>query len=126
MTSTTDDSLPLYDPNAPIACSIQTDDLPDHISVLDQIRQAANDVSRTAHGVRITLPPSPGHRTLLQRFVEVESRCCPFWGIELQEGDDLVLRWDGPPETSDFMDRLVDHLRGDAPLGALVGAIMRW
>ena len=106
----------------PIACTIGGAEVEPHLAVLARLRAAATGVERSRHGVVIRLPSSPGVRADVETFVAVEQRGCRFWGFALAEdGPDLVLRWDGPPATDTFLDRLVDHLRGRLPIDQLYG-----
>lgn len=51
-------------------------------------------------------------------------RCCAFWGFAIDtDGDELTLRWDGPPTVDEFMDRLVAFFEGNEPLTAASGLL---
>lgn len=53
-----------------------------------------------------------------------EKGCCTFWGFQVTTTDeDLILRWDGPPEVNDFFDKLVTWLGSDEPLTAETGLL---
>lgn len=114
---------PIYDPDQPIACTIDARDIADHIDVLERIRHNLTSIERTPHGVILALPATAANVNDLQRFATLEKQCCAFWGIELtQEPDAVRLRWDGPPDTAAFMDHLIDYIDGRLPIGALFGS----
>lgn len=114
---------PRYDATKPIVCTIEAADIADHIDVLERLRSSANSIERTQHGVAIQLPASSAHAADARRFAAVEQRCCEFWGFDVTETPDIVIRWDGPPETSGFMDRLVGYFEGREPIGTLFGSL---
>jgi hypothetical protein len=120
-TEHTDD--PLYDATKPIACTMNAVDMPDHLVLIERIRTNLDHVDRTEHGVSLRLPYTTANVDDLRRFATEEKQCCEFWGFALTEQPDLVLRWDGPPETTNFMDRLIDYLDGRAPMGSLLGPL---
>lgn len=121
MTDTSE--TPIYDPDQPIACTIDARDIAEHIDVLERIRHELTSIERTPHGVILALPPSAANVDNLRQFATVEKRCCEFWGFELtQEPDADRLRWDGPPDTATFMDHLIEYLDGRLPIGALFGS----
>jgi len=110
----------IYDPTKPLACSIQSADVPDHIALIEQMRSNLTSIARTSHGVVLRWPLSVANRAGAERFAVEEQRCCEFWGFDVTSSQDaVVLRWDGPPATSAFMDRLVAFFEGHAPIGAL-------
>jgi hypothetical protein len=114
---------PLYDENQPIACSIGAAELPDHIKVIERLRTNMQSIQRTPHGVLLTLPTSSANAADMRAFAVVEKQCCPFWGFEVIEDADLMLRWDGPPDLAEYMDKLVDYFEGRAPIGILFTAL---
>ncbi|MCB0965928.1 MAG: hypothetical protein KDB37_03755 [Ilumatobacter sp.] len=114
---------PIYDPDQPIACTIEARDIANHIDVLERIRQELTSIERTPHGVILRLPPTLANIDDLRHFATVEKQCCAFWGFELDQQPDAVqLRWDGPPDTATFMAELVGYLEGRRPIGALFGS----
>lgn len=113
---------PIYDPDQPIACTIDAPDIAEHIDVLERIRHELASAERTPHGVILVLPPTETNIDDLRQFAAVE-KCCAFWGFELdQQPDAIRLRWDGPPDTAAFMDHLIEYLNGRLPIGTLFGA----
>ena len=121
MTDTSE--TPIYDPDQPIACTIDARDLAAHIDVLERIRHELTSIERTHHGVILTLPTTAANIDNLRQFATVEKQCCAFWGFELtQEPDAVRLRWDGPPDTTALMDNLVEYIDGRLPIGALFGS----
>jgi hypothetical protein len=60
----------------------------------------------------------------VRRFAVDETRCCQFWGFEIgTTPDQITLRWDGPPDVADFLDRLHAYFLGDEPLTAVTGLL---
>lgn len=116
---TTRSSMQLYDESKPVVCSIEATGVGDHIARLERLRRAATSIDRTSAGVLIRFPQAVGVTADVRRFVSEEMRCCQFWGFEVADDDDVALRWDGPPPTTGFMDRLVGYFEGTEPIGAL-------
>jgi hypothetical protein len=110
---------PLYDATKPIACTIGAAELPDHITLTERLRINLQSIERTPYGVLLRLPAIAENAADLRRFAAEEKQCCQFWGFEVIEAPELTLRWDGPPELADYMDRLVDYFEGRAPIGSL-------
>jgi hypothetical protein len=121
MTQSTNE--PLYDATKPIACTIQATDLPDHVARLERIRVNLTSIERTPYGVLLRLAGTAENTADLQQFAAEEKRCCEFWGFNVIERPDLGLRWDGPPELADYMDRLVSYFEGRSPIGSLLGRL---
>lgn len=115
---------PIDDPDQAIACTIEARDIADHVDLLERIRLELASVERTPHGVVLVLPPTEANVDDLRQFAAVEKQCCAFWGFELDQQPDAVrLRWDGPPDTTTFMDHLVEYLQGRLPIGSLFGSL---
>lgn len=106
---------PLYDPTAPIACTIEAHEIPGHLELIERLRAHLASIERTEHGVRLTFAGAKA--TDIHRFAAEEKRCCAFWGFEVGDG---TLRWDGPPQLADHMDRLIDYFEGRAPIGGVL------
>jgi len=88
------------------------------------MRANLNQIGRTAHGLRLHFPDRPDIDADLRRFAVEEKGCCQFWGFAIASADgELTLRWDGPPDTEEFMDRLHAFFDGDEPLTAQSGLL---
>ncbi len=112
----------IHDETKPIVCTLQATELPDRLALLEQLRQQADEIERTPHGVLIWFSSEgPFSAADVRRFTDQEQGCCQFWGFEVLDGDRLGLRWDGPADMSGFMNRLVTYLHGDGQVGALFG-----
>ena len=118
---TTQFDQPLYDPTKPIACTVEAAQLPDHIALTERLRTNLNAIERTPYGVLLKLPDTDENAADLRQFAAEEKQCCEFWGFEVIEQPSLMLRWDGPPDLADYMDRLVDYFEGRAPIGSVLG-----
>jgi hypothetical protein len=56
----------------------------------------------------------------VRRFALDETRCCTFWGFEVEaDAAEVSLRWDGPPTVDELLDRLHAWFRGEEPLPAI-------
>jgi hypothetical protein len=121
--STDQSDQPLYDASKPIACTIEAADILGHLELIDRIRTSLESVERTPYGVILRLPWTAENAGDLRQFADEEKQCCEFWGFEVSEQPGLTMRWDGPPQTSEFMDRLVDYLERRAPIGTLFGQL---
>lgn len=116
--------IPLYDATAPIACTIGSDEVPDRIELVEQLRSYLVGLQRTEHGMLLTFPNRPEVAADVRRFAVDEKRCCEFWGFDVTErGSELVLRWDAPPDAQDLVDRLAAFFEGDEPASALGGLL---
>jgi hypothetical protein len=121
MTDSTDGfDQPLHDPTKPIACTVGAAELSDHITLVERLRVAMTSIERTPYGVLLRLPATAENEVDLRRFAAEEKECCEFWGFDVIEHPDLMLRWDAPPELADYMDRLVDYFEGRAPIGTVL------
>ena len=111
----------LYDATEPLACTINAAEVPDHIALIERIRTNMVSIERTRHGVLIHLPRNEANVADARQFATEEKQCCEFWGFDVIEQPALALRWDGPPETAEFMDRLIGYFEGREPIGTLFG-----
>jgi hypothetical protein len=115
----TENVIPIYDATAPIACTASSDEIAVRIDQLERMRSRLARLDRTEHGVLLHFPNRPDVEAELQRFTVDETGCCTFWGFAIEtDGDDLTLRWDGPPTVADLMDRLVAFFEDHEPLAA--------
>ncbi len=103
-----------------VVCTIGEAEVPDRTAVLERLRVAATSVERTATGLVLRFAGEPGTAADVRRFTVDEQRCCAFWRFRLaEEGDELVLHWDGPPDAAELVDRLAGLLGSDDPMGDL-------
>ena len=108
--------IPIYDATAPIACTAG-DELPIRIAQIERLRSHLTRVERTEHGLLLSFPARPEIEDEVSRFAVEEKGCCGFWGFAVDaDGDELTLRWDGPPDTNEIIDRLHEFFEGDEPL----------
>ena len=108
--------IPIYDASAPIACTAG-DELPIRIAQIEQLRSYLTRIERTEHGLLLSFPARPEIEDEVRRFAVEEKGCCSFWGFAVDaDGDELTLRWDGPPDTTEIIDRLHEFFEGDQPL----------
>ena len=114
---------PLYDATKPVACTIEAADVADHVTLIERIRDNLETIERTKHGVILRLPATNESAADLRQFAAEEKRCCEFWGFEVSQQADVTLRWDGPAETSSFMDGLIEYFHGRQPIGTLFGRL---
>lgn len=116
-------TIPLHDVTEPVVCTIDAGAIGDHLGRLERLRPALRSVTRTDTGVIVGFQDTAAIADEVKAFVATESSCCKFWGFETWTDDELVLRWDGPPVTAVFMDRLVGYLTGAEPIGSLFALI---
>jgi hypothetical protein len=117
-------SIPLYDATAPIACTADADEIPKRIAQVERMRAALDHLDRTEHGLLLHFPNDPAVEADVRRFAVDEKRCCQFWGFEIRTTPgQLTLRWDGPPDVADFLDRLHAYFLGDEPLTVVTGLL---
>jgi hypothetical protein len=117
-------SIPLHENTAPIVCTAGRDEIAQRIAQIERLRAALDHVERTEHGLLLHFSNDPTTEADVRGFAVDEKRCCQFWGFEIDAtADSLTLRWDGPPDVADFLDRLHAHLLGDEPLTATSGLL---
>ena len=116
--------LPLYDSTAPIACTIESDEIPERLALLDRLRESLARLDETEHGLLLHFPDRPDIADDLQRFAIEEKRCCQFWGFDVGDADgQLTLRWDAPPDARDLLARIAVVLRNGEPVTAIAGLL---
>ena len=116
--------IPLYDDAAPIVCTINSDDIPDRIALVERMRVALDHLDRTEHGLLLHFPNEPVIEADLRRFAVDEKRCCQFWGFDIEKApDEITLRWDGPPDVAALLDRLNAYFLGDEHITAVAGLL---
>ncbi|HUQ39795.1 MAG TPA: hypothetical protein VM030_06535 [Acidimicrobiales bacterium] len=117
-------AVPLYDPGAAVACSLDDADVPARMATIERLRHAAASIDRTEHGLVLRFGPGGGVDDEVARFARDEKRCCGFFGFAVdREGDDLVLRWDVPPTAGPVLDRLVAYFSGTGDIEDLRGLL---
>lgn len=117
-------TLPIYNDTAPIVCTIGDDEVPDRLDLLERLRTKLTAVERTDHGLLLRFPTRDDVEADVRRFAADEQRCCRFWGFAIDtDGEQLTLRWDGPPATAHLIDQLVGYFRGDQPVTAVTGLL---
>ena len=117
-------SIPIYDAAAPIACTAASDELAVRIEQLEQMRARLARIERTDDGLLLHFPNGDDIDAQVRRFTLDEKGCCQFWGFAIDTtGDDLTLRWDGPPNVSAFMDELHTFFESDQPLTTFSGLL---
>jgi transposase len=83
------------DTDAPIACSLSTDELPERLAELEAIGRDAL-LSASPHGA-LRFRADPGIRARLEAVIAAESRCCSFLNFDLREqASELVLKIGAP------------------------------
>jgi hypothetical protein len=108
--------IPIYDATAPIACTAASDEISKRIDQVEAMRASLDRVERTSDGLLLHFPLRPDIDADLSQFTVAEKACCQFWGFEMtRAGHELILRWDGPPDTTEFMDRLYAFFDGTSP-----------
>ena len=89
----------------PIACTLGADEVPGRIEQLERLRGVLTGIERTAQALVLHFPRCPEVEADLRRFTVDEQACCRFWRFAVDTVDDeLVLRWEGPPEAAELID----------------------
>ena len=118
------DAIPIYDATAPITCTASPDELAGRIEHIEALRSTMARIERSDDGLLLHFAPGEAMEADLRRFAIEEKGCCRFWGFEVRASpEDLTLRWDGPPDARDLMDRLHAWFLGDEPLTAESGLL---
>lgn len=116
--------IPIYDETAPVACTIDQAEIPGRIVLIERMRTNLSSLERTEFGLLLHFPVCAEVDADLQQFAIDEKRCCEFWGFAISRtADDLTLQWDGPPASSELIDRLQDYFEGEEPLTDLAGLL---
>lgn len=114
----------IYDATAPITCTADEQELAARVEHIERLHTELERIERTDDGVLLHFPKRSGIEADVRRFTVDEKGCCQFWGFEVTTtAEAVVLRWDGPPEVSDFMDELVARLESDEPITAASGLL---
>jgi hypothetical protein len=116
--------IPIYDATAPIACTASSDEISHRIEQIERIRTNLTRLERTEHGLLLHFSNRPDIDAHLRTFTVDEKGCCTFWGFDITTNDDeLTLRWDGPPDVTDFVEKLITWFESDEPLTAECGLL---
>ena len=115
--------IPLYDATVPIVCTPPTTRSPS-ASPSSSACAPTSTGSNALGTVCCCIPCPTGHRRGAAAVHRRREGCCQFWGFEIDtSGEELTLRWDGPPNTAELMDRLLAFFRGHEPLTATSGVL---
>jgi hypothetical protein len=116
--------IPLYDATAPITCTISSDEVPGRIEVIERLRADLLQLDHTEHGLLLHFPNQPGVEADVRRFTVDEQHCCNFWGFAVHnDGNELILQWDAPPEARELLANIAAHLEGAEPITAIDGLL---
>ena len=100
--------IPIYDDTVPVACTAGPTELPVRLEQIERLRTLLTRLERTADGVVLHLPSRPEVEAAVASFTVEEKACCAFWGFAVTtSGDEITLRWDGPPSAQGLIDELV-------------------
>lgn len=112
------------DAEAPLACTISATEIPERTALVDRLRAALTGIERTPHGMLLRFPADAAVVADARRFALEEKRCCGSWEFEIMVADNTVtLRWDGPPDAEDLVDRLLEFLNSNQPAESFVGLL---
>ena len=93
-------------------CTAAGDEIAKRMAQVEHVRANLDRLGRTPNGLLLTSLPD---RTSTRSFGSSGRRegLLPFWGFEIDTaGEDLTLRWDGPPDTTELMDRSMPSSTG--------------
>ena len=117
-------TIPIYDETKPISCTIERDEVPARIELIERMRLKLAAIERSEHGMHLRFPNDEEIAADLNRFVVDEQRCCEFWGFDIERADSqITLRWDAPPDADELVDRLLAYFEGDEPLTSISGLL---
>lgn len=117
--------IPIYDATAPIACRIGEAEIAGRVELLQRLREHHIDSRRTEHGMELTFPNRTDIDVDVRIFAVEEKRCCAFWGFDVtSDADTVTLRWDGPPDAAELVDRLHAYFGGDGDLDTALAALL--
>ena len=116
--------IPIYDATVPVACTANGNEIEGRIMQIERMRSDLTRLERMEHGLLLHFPNQSDIHAHLRTFTIDEKGCCAFWGFDIISSDDvLTLRWDGPPDVTDFFEKLVMWFEGDEPLTADSGLL---
>jgi hypothetical protein len=114
--------IPIYDAEAPIACTIGADEAAGRRALVERLRAGLGRVERTPDGLLLRFPAGEEIEADVRTFAVDEKRCCTFWGFAVGTGaSEVTLRWEGPPATAALLDDLHAWFEGRGPMPALDG-----
>jgi hypothetical protein len=92
----------------PIACSLDAADFAARQAEIEALGAEAL-LDAHVHGVSARLRFRDDARARVERFIDVETRCCPFFGMRLDDAaDGIVLTIEAPPGAESVVAELVD------------------
>jgi hypothetical protein len=109
--------IPIYDADAPIACTIDAHEVADRRALVGRLRAGLGRIERTGDGLLLRFPAGDDIEADVRRFAVDEKRCCEFWGFAVGTNvGEVTLRWDGPPAAGGMLDDLHAYFEGRAPM----------
>jgi hypothetical protein len=116
--------IPIYDADAPIACTIGAEEIPERVALVERMRSNLARIDRTEHGLLLRFANRDDIDADVRQFAVDEKRCCAFWGFAVDATEDAItLRWDGPPATGELLDQLRAWFDSDDPITAISGLL---
>ena len=116
--------LPLFDEDAPIACTLSEAALSGRLDQLQLMRSKLRQLDRTSRGMVLRFDPDPHMEKELDSFALEEKQCCGFWGFDVQRSaEDLTLVWEAPPSAQLLIDQLSEFFQGIRPPEFLSGLL---
>ena len=101
--------------DAPIACSLSTDELgARRVQLLPGLAAAATRIDDLTDGYRLTFAPTSGVLETIARVIDAERQCCRFLRFQLtceQDAAPITLDVTGPAGTRGFLEELLDDVR---------------
>ena len=92
---------------APLACSLNGDDLACRRRWLGELAERAVSVRRTSTGVRATFRADPGLETELRELATAEAECCAFLNVAVESrGAVIELGVAGPSDARPIIDEM--------------------
>ena len=100
-------SIPIYDATVPIMCTADGEEIAGRIEQIERMRGALQSLDRTPDGLTLHFPNTTAVVEDVRQLTIDEKGCCQFWGFEISSTPQQIhLRWEGPPETTDFFAQL--------------------
>src|SRR3954470_24219393 len=112
--------IPIHDATAPITCTLDRQEIPSRLELIERLRQQLRAIERTEHGMLLHFPHDADVAGDVRRFAVDEKRCCAFWGFEVSTNEaEILLRWDAPPAADPLVAQLLAYFNGDLPITAI-------
>jgi hypothetical protein len=97
----------------PIACSLSASDLADRTQAWARVINGWSTASKAIPGgVRLQFRAAEGVLDSLSQLVALEAECCPWMGLELVPGHEVVLTITGPEATTNELRRMFGVSKG--------------